>query len=183
MSVPLGSWGAEKGKAKAPARHYDRSGGGGVRVSRLVGFGGTLAVSSQPRAHRRAGVSMGRDASPSPRPRFSVLVMHFLRPRIPFVLKFKKIRPPHRAGGGFLSGRSGAAEAWRKARGLSPRSTPHLPTPATPHKAPLPILPSRTCQLHLAETELRSVVSPQRRTGQTAGGLACLLRPSEEESD
>lgn len=126
---------------------------------------------------------MGRDASPSPRPRFSVLVMHFLRPRIPFVLKFKKIRPPHRAGGGFLSGRSGAAEAWRKARGLSPRSTPHLPTPATPHKAPLPILPSRTCQLHLAETELRSVVSPQRRTGQTAGGLACLLRPSEEESD
>lgn len=62
------------------------------------GFWGTLRVSSrQPRAPEGRGVSRGRDASLSPRPRSPFLVMHFLRPRIPFVLKFKKIRPQRAA--------------------------------------------------------------------------------------
>lgn len=43
---------------------------------------------------------MEREGStPFPRPRSPFLVMHFLRPRIPFVLKFKEIRLWRAAGG------------------------------------------------------------------------------------
>lgn len=41
---------------------------------------------------REGGGGEREAASPSPRPQAPFLVMHFLRPRIPFVLKFEKIR-------------------------------------------------------------------------------------------
>lgn len=107
------------------------------------GEGGTLRVSSRlPRAPGGRGCRAGGKHPPLPAPNPSFFVMHFLRPRIPFVLKFKKIRPPRaasRAGGagqrrGFLSGRRGAAdpEVRRLARGLPPSCTPHRPTRPLP---------------------------------------------------
>lgn len=83
------------------------------------GEGGTLRVSSRlPRAPGGRGCREGGKHPPLPAPSPSFFVMHFLRPRIPFVLKFKKIRPPRAASGaggeeqrrGFLSGRRGAAD-------------------------------------------------------------------------
>lgn len=144
------------------------------------GEGGTLRVSSRlPRAPGGRGCRAGGKHPPLPAPSPSFSVMHFLRPRIPFVLKFKKIRPPRAAvwarGAGLGAG-EGIPE-WA-ARGSRPRGQGFgwgVSRPAGLLASPLgrsrpppsPSVPSRLC---CAETELTWAVSPTRRAKTTAGG-------------
>lgn len=95
-----GQPGSGRPRAEAGAAGSAPPGGGAPRASGVSGgggVGGTPRLSSR-LAQAPGGRAVGAEARPLSPPRPPFLVMHFLRPRIPFVLKFEEIRPPRAAG-------------------------------------------------------------------------------------
>lgn len=108
------------------------------------------------------GLSGRRHAPLSP-PRPPFLVMHFLRPRIPFVLKFEEIRPPRAAGGAAArlarGGLGGIGEGAARATAAGGGRRVRAPVPGPPGPS----------QLSLADTELRGRSPPAARPPPASG--------------
>ena len=113
---PRAEAGAVRGGGSAPPGAAGESGHPASGVSGCGGGGGTPRLPSR-HVQARGGAGCrggGRHPLSPPRPPF--LVMHFLRPRIPFVLKFAEIRPPS-SGGRRGGGAPGAGWAGGQRRG------------------------------------------------------------------
>lgn len=146
---------------------------GGERVSllefsRLLRPRGTLrAPSPLPRARGGQGRREGGKHPLSPPPS-RCLVMHFLRPRIPFVLKFWRIRLrcASSGAGARLAGEGIPQWAWRLAPGPPPSRTLRWALGRLPSSRE----PCSPQPRSFAETELARVVSPTWRAEPNAGG-------------